>query len=892
MFFGELSGVWGCAVTVRVTTLKGADAGAYYVEQLPNYYLQSGEPRGVWHGTAATPLGLSGEVADDDFLALMAGADPRQPDRRLGRCYDDGSVRGFDATASAPKSVSLLWAFGDEYVRGEVVAAHDAAVAAMAGWIEDHAHTRYRIGGEVAVVDAQGIVAAAFRQHTSRALDPQLHTHLVIANRVKSPDGRWLALDARTIKRDQRTLSALYHAGLRAELTGRLGVEWNTPVNGIAEIAGVDEALLREFSARTAEVHRRTIDKLERFEQSMGRPPTTREAARLEREAVYDSRPSKVKQVDAEVLHAGWCAQAAEIGFDPAQVVGDLIGRSQEQVAVDPQLGQVVARSAIGALIEAQSTWRPAELVREIAAHIPTHVADTASSVVGWASWLADAVGFDQCVDISRPVPERAMLRTSDRRPVSESAIDRALTTQAILDQERALIEWAERTLARGGLDEPCAIGRSRVPLTVPQAETAAAVAGNEELVLVVGPAGTGKTTALCPAVDQLRADGRAVFGVAPSANAAQVLAEETGVDADTIHKLLIEHHLPRPPDHRYSLPAGATVIVDEAGMLPTAQLAQLVNLAAVNDWRLALVGDPQQFTAVGRGGMFELLVDTFGAIELDRVHRFDQPWERDASLRLRRGDLDIAETYDTQGRLHAGTPQQMMIATVRHWWLTRQAGDTALLMTQTNETALQLSQLCQNLRIRAGELDPHGRAVDLGDFYLLTGDEIVARHNDRRLLTDRGDMVRNRSTWTIDVIHRDGSLTVHGDSGRVHLPVDYVAEHVELGYARTAMGGGQGRTVTTGLLYCDGASDVRTLYTGLTRGTRTNQVFFGTTPDKTARDRFEQSLTIDWIDRPAHTRQAELARTHPESWRPTLAADPTPAHPTPPLVTGPELSL
>ncbi len=875
-------------MTVRVTTLKGADAGAYYVEQLPNYYLRSGEPRGVWHGTAAATLGLSGEVGDEDFLALMAGADPRKPDRQLGRRYDDDSVRGFDATASAPKSVSLLWAFGDEYVRGEVLAAHDAAVAAMAGWIEDHAHTRYRIGGEVAVVDAQGIVAAGFRQHTSRALDPQLHTHLVIANRVKSPDGRWLALDARTIKRDQRTLSALYHAGLRAELTARLGVEWNTPVNGIGEIAGVDEALLREFSARTVEVRRRTIDKLERFEQSTGRQPTAREAARLEREAVYDSRPAKVKQVDCEVLHAEWCAQAVAVGFDPAHVVGEAIGRSTEQAAIDPELNPVVARSAVVSLTEKQSTWRPAELVREIAASLPTGTADTAQAVAAWADWLADTVGYEQCVDISPPVPDRAMLRASDHRPVSESAMDRALTTQAILDQERALIDWAQRTLAAGGLDEPAAIERSRVPLTVPQAETAAAVAGDEELVLVVGPAGTGKTTALRPAVDQLRADGRAVFGVAPSANAAQILAAETGVDADTIHKLLIEHHLTRPPDHRYDLPAGATVIVDEAGMLPTDQLAQLVNLAATRQWRLALVGDPHQFSAVGRGGMFELFVDTFGAIELDRVHRFDHSWERDASLKLRRGDLDVAATYDAHGRLHAGTPEQMMIATVRHWWQHHQAGEPVLLMTQTNEDALQLSQRCQALRAHAGELDTNGRAVDLGDFHLFRGDQIVTRHNDRRLITDRGDMVRNRTTWTIDIIHRDGSLSVTGDNGRVHLPVDYVAEHVELGYARTAMGGGQGRTVTAGLLYLDGPGDVRTLYTGMTRGTKTNQVFFGTTPDKTARDLLEQSLAIDWIDRPAHTRQAELAGPHREWKRPGLTGS------TPPLPAqdGLELSL
>jgi conjugative relaxase-like TrwC/TraI family protein len=203
-------------MTVRVTTLKGADAGAYYVEALPNYYLDSGEPRGVWLGAGAGMLRLAGEVDERHFLSLMAGMDPRRPDRQLGRAYDESSVRGFDVTCSAPKSVSVMFALGGDDVRRQVLAAHDASVAALAGWIERHAHTRYRIGGEVAVVDAEGIVAAAFRQHTSRALDPQIHTHLVIANRVKSPDGRWLALDARLIKHDQQTLSALYHAGLRA----------------------------------------------------------------------------------------------------------------------------------------------------------------------------------------------------------------------------------------------------------------------------------------------------------------------------------------------------------------------------------------------------------------------------------------------------------------------------------------------------------------------------------------------------------------------------------------------------------------------------------------------------------------------------------------------------
>jgi conjugative relaxase-like TrwC/TraI family protein len=205
-------------VTVRVSTLKGPDAGLYYVEALGGYYLDVGEPRGEWHGRGAEALGLVGEVEDEAFLSLMTGLHP-ETGQPLGRRYSEASVRGYDATASAPKSVSVLFAIGDEATREAVLEAHDAAVRSMVRWVEDHAHTRYRVFGDVMTFDAEGLVAATFRQHTSRALDPQLHTHVVIPNRVLSPDGRWLALDARTLKLDQRTLSAVYHAGLRAELT-------------------------------------------------------------------------------------------------------------------------------------------------------------------------------------------------------------------------------------------------------------------------------------------------------------------------------------------------------------------------------------------------------------------------------------------------------------------------------------------------------------------------------------------------------------------------------------------------------------------------------------------------------------------------------------------------
>ncbi len=849
-------------MTVRVTTLKGFDAGSYYVEQLPNYYLDSGEPRGVWFGDGAQQLGVTGEVEDAAFLAVMAGMDPRRPDRDLGRHYDEKSVRGFDVTASAPKSVSVLWALGDAGIRREVADSHDSAVRELARWIEAHTHTRYRIGGEVAVVDAEGIVAASFRQHTSRALDPQLHTHLVIANRVKSPDGRWLALDARLIKRDQQTLSALYHASLRAELTERLGVRWNEPEHGIAEMADMPEPLLAELSTRTAAVARRIDEKLDRFVETMGREPTPRERWQLEREAAMDSRPAKARGVDAESLHAQWANQTRALGLEPAGVVADatrqVVGRSD----VDRSTTASMVDLAIANISEKQSSWRPTEILRELAAVVPTDVAVPAARLVPWLNKLTDMVVANRCIDVSKPLEPDAKLR-KDGRPITESVIDRALTTQAILDQEAALIDWADHRLTYDGIDRPEAVTRSLRPLNAAQAEGAAAVAGTSDLVLIVGPAGTGKTTALAPAVAQLRAEGRPVFGVAPSATAAEVLSDETGLAADTLDKLLIEHRLNRPPGRRFDLPVGTTVIVDEAGMMPTAKLAELADLADLKGWRIALVGDPLQFSAVGRGGMFGLLVDTFSAIELERVHRFDNDWERESSLRLRRGDVTVAEVYEQHGRLHGGTRNQMERASVNAWWDRRQAGDKGLLMSPTNEATERLNERAQQLRIRAGQIDPDGQHLTVGPYTLHVGDEIATRQNDRTLTTDRNEMVRNRAVWTIQHIGDVGSITVTGRHGTVELPPSYVAEHVELAYARTVMGA-QERNVKGGATLFDKPTDVRNLYVAMTRGTGMNEAFIVTTGEHTATDVFAQAIATDWIDLPAHARRAELRDEKP----------------------------
>ncbi|HUF94660.1 MAG TPA: MobF family relaxase [Acidimicrobiia bacterium] len=844
-----------------MNSLKGVEAGRYYTDRLPSYYLDGEEPPGRWWGKATGRLSLSGEVDPEAFLAVMAGRDPATG-VDLGRRFGEGSVRGYDATFSAPKSVSVLFAVGDDRVRDEVVEAHERAVEAVLAWVEDHAHTRMRRHGHIMCVDAGGLVVGLFRQHTSRRLDPQLHTHAVISNRVSTPDGRWLALDARSMMVDQRTLSALYHACLRSELTRRLGVEWETPEHGISEIAGIPEVVLAEFSQRSSDVERRLEQKLERFRSNLDREPSGKERWRLEREAVLDSRPAKPHGVSLTQLHEEWTERTLQAGHDPQRLVRAVTGRHRRLDEIDHQVTTTLGEAALRALGDRQSSWRHAELVRELAGAVPTTVAVDSVDLTEALDGLADHIADSRCVDISRPIPPATPLRR-DGRPITEAAVDRALTTRAILEEEEELITRAQHRKDRQKTRTRTRVIRFGRELTPGQQEAMAAVVGDGGLELIVGPAGAGKTTVLAKAELNLAVQGRQAFGVAPTAAAAEVLATETGMRADTLDKLLTEHlHPSRPPDPVFNLVAGTTVIVDEAATASTPKLAALFRLADQHDWRVILVGDPRQFAAVGRGGMFAHLVDSHGAVELDQVHRFHHPWERQASLRLRAGDPAVLSEYERRGRIHGGTLEQMEAEVVGVWQEARDRGETVALMANSTDTVARLNQLAQQTRVKAKELDPNGVRLRVGETMMLVGDEVVTRRNDRRLRTDRGVMVKNRDHWTITEIHRDRSVTLTGRTGRIRLPADYVAEDLELGYAQTSHAT-QGRTVDTALLLVDTPTDSRGVYTPMTRGRDANHAYIVTEANQTALDVLTHAVTREWIDQPAIARKTQLEPNH-----------------------------
>ncbi len=849
---------------LRVTTLYASSAAAtasYYTQYLTR---APGEVDGVWAGKQAAALGLSGNVNGEALELLLEGRDPVR-ETRLGypladRVLADGrvvrAVAGFDATFSAPKSVSVLWAVTQD---PRLLEAHDAAVTAALTHLERYGSTtRVRADGRRLHPDSQGLMIATFRQTTSRLDDPQLHTHAVVSAKVQTVDGRWLALDARYLKRHQRMLGGLYQSALRSELVDRLGVAWGPIVNGQSEIAGMPGELLEMFSKRTSQVDVALDSKLTEFRDREGRDPTRWERAALTREASADTRGHKTGNGVAD-LQTRWKSEAASLGWAAVDVVDSVTTVGRELTA------EPTPRATIAEIVEALSvggsTWNRADVMRALCdAQRPL----PGMSATRWAEVLERACDtvIGTCVELD-PTDAAAPRRASDGRSLWLEPTAAHITSEHILAEEEYVVSWAidaqtadpqpSATVDRGGLD-------------VLQADVAAAVAGYDRLILAVGPAGTGKTTTLRAAAADLDRQGRDVFGVAPSAKAARVLQRQTGIASDTLAKLLHEWERDdRPPLDRYRLPAGTTVIVDEAGMVGTGALARLVTLAERHNWRLALIGDHRQLQAVGRGGLFHELCVAGSSIELTRIHRFVEPWEAAASLQLRHGDPRGLTPYFDHDRVIADTFDNNLTRIADLWLDTAARHGTAAITTSTNEHVDAINAAVQAARIKVGQLDDDRTASIGGGEHVYAGDIVATRRNDRRLITTAGEPVRNRELWTVTGVHDDGavSVTSHLGSGNVILPAEYARQHVRLGYAATEYGN-QSDTVTIGVELATAATTRRGLYVGVSRGEQENWILV-VTDDRDldqARDILEGVLASDRADIPATTQRRALADT------------------------------
>jgi conjugative relaxase-like TrwC/TraI family protein len=340
-------------------------------------------------------------------------------------------------------------------------------------------------------------------------------------------------------------------------------------------------------------------------------------------------------------------------------------------------------------------------------------------------------------------------------------------------------------------------------------------------LTALVGPAGSGKTTALAALVRAHADAGPAVHVLAPTAVAATALGAAVGVPGRTIASALRSWDLGR------DLPgAGDLVLIDEASMATTLDVRDVVRVAHDHGALVRLIGDPRQARAVGAGGALDLVATAGNAPTLTELHRFARPWEGEASLRLRDGDTGVIDIYAAHGRVRSGSYAAMLEDTYRHY---RDLTDTdpagVVMIVSDNHSVQALSERARADRVAAGRVEPGGVVLHDGSVAGV-GDVIVTRRNDRQLRSGPEGFVKNRDRWEVTGRTPDGTLTVRkvGSPATATLPAGYVAEHVELSYALTGYGA-QGLTVTTALAVVQPGDERSFAYVAATRGTDNNMI-------------------------------------------------------------------
>jgi len=769
-------GSFGLSRVVVVLSVAKLTLGqeAYYEQQvvrgLDDYYAGRGESPGIWAGGGAAELELSGVVGDGELGTLLRGIDPatgkqlRRPVRErtiavrtldldTGRWVEDWKahrpVSGFDLVFSCPKSVSLLHALtNDERVRREISEAHETAWQAAVGYLEREACVVRRGKGGQRREHSQGFVAAAFRHRTSRAQEPHLHTHVIVANMTRAEDGTWLALDGAAILQTYRLAAGyLYEAQLRHELTRRLGLEWTEPVKGMAELERVPEEAIRVFSSRRQSL----VEHME----AMGT-----EGFAASRVAALATRERK-EQVDLPRLREEWQARAAEHGLGRREL--KRLARQRPRLEVPTVDRDALAAHLFGSdgLTAKQTTFAMPELMQAVAGSLRDGA--PIERVLEEAEALSRRPGIER-IDQDEAPGRPARFTTGELLMIERDALAlaRAATSADAPRPDRTTLA---RTLMEsgGGLT-----GDQRMLL-----HTAATERGT--ILCVVGPAGSGKTTALRILADAYQKDGVSVFGAAPSGRAADELQTATDIASSTLHRLLLD------AEREGGLPHRCVLLVDEAGMAETRILAPVLELVHEARGRAILVGDPHQLPSVGAGGLYPALCQRLGAISLDENRRQHDPTERQALAQLRQGDPGGYLAHAAKhGRLHLGSdPTEAKQRLLEDWWQTAQHDlPGSVMLAYRREDVRDLNDAARTVLQRASRLGLD--AVDAGDREFRVGDRVLCRCNDRALGVSNG----TRAT----IVDLDPTqLTIRTDTGSLRaLPLDYAAEQLEHAYALT----------------------------------------------------------------------------------------------------------
>jgi hypothetical protein len=679
-----------------------------------------------------------------------------------------------------------------------------------------------------------------------------LHTHLVIANRVQGPDGRWTALDGRDLYRHRLAADAIYRATYQRELVRSLGVEW-TPADthGNRELQGMAEEFIQGFSKRTSQIDAE-LDRLGADGQE--RTP------RLVKWAVHATRKPKEHEAP-DTLYGRWRQEAAERGVDPDTLVRELTDRTSER-----DQDRTVSNALAGRLFDQLAG--PDGLTERASTFARPDV------LVALGAGLAGA-GRTELEELAdRFLAERAVSVVADR-----ALEERRWSTPDLLAVEQRLI-----TSATGRTHEETAVASHEAVRAALAAHPTAGAdqqamvrdlcQGGQGVAMVVGRAGTGKTFALGIARHAWQLDGYRLLATAPTGIATMSLQGEGFEDVATCDRLLGD--LDRG---REQLDARTLVVVDEASMVGSRKLTRLLEHAEQAKAKVVLVGDDRQLAPIDAGGGFRALRLRLGASELVENRRQQQAWEREALELVRSGLVEEAvAAYQAHDRVVAADSKPAAtLALLQDWWAAWQQAhhdptQELVVLAARRAEVDRLNTACQELLAARGHLGVERLQVE--DRQLAVGDRVVCGQN---AIAEFG--VANGSRGTITALDPDArTLTIRldGKDGReVVLPQSYLDgrrqgernRRVDLAYATTGHRA-QGLTRGRALVRLTGSEDVNWVYVQLSRARQETRLYAVVGPEP------QGGGELDLPDREQPDGYLQLAQALSRAGGQTLAID------------------
>jgi Ti-type conjugative transfer relaxase TraA len=697
-------------------------AAAYFQSHLRagEYYTSS---PGAWHGSAATEaLRLPQAVVEQDFVAIIEGMSP--DGRAMVQGCGPQHRSGWDATFSAPKSVSVLWTQLRGSQRLAIEQAQSRAVHAALQLLERQA-IRVRIGkGGSAQVPA-AMLAACFAHETSRDLDPQLHTHAFVANCGLRPDGKFGALESRHLYAWHTAVGTAYRAQLAEELR-QLGYTCDADARAFC-VRGVPDSVCKAFAKRRA-----TIEAI-----ASSRGATS--SAGLEA-ATLASRAEKV-EIDSGLLYRQWREEGKSLGFgdEQAAALANAQPATELPVDLDDLLLELTAHAAV---FREQDLWRA--------------VAERVQSAGGGLKRVEQIVDRLQAGDELVALPEH-----------------RYTTRTMLLLEESALLAAGRLCEQRG---QGCALVASDRTLSAEQSRALAHVLADGGLRLIEGRAGTGKSYLLGVARECWEQAGYRVLGAALAGKAAQGLEEGSGIRGQTLHSLLAQID-----GGQLRLNPRTVLVIDEAAMVGTAQMERLLSISAAAGAKLVMVGDSRQLQSIDAGGVFRRLSIDVGAAELAEIRRQKQDKDREAVIHLMEGRAGEAlQTLDELERIHIKDGQPATIAAMVDDWSKSydpRNPSSSMMLAATRADVREINAAARGLLRERGQLGMD--VVQAGGCGFAIGDRVLFLRNDRAVGVKNGTLgiVRGGEGDQL-IVEIDGGAEIAVDVGTY--------PHLTHGYAIT----------------------------------------------------------------------------------------------------------